>query len=176
MSPMKKPIDAPLSDRRFAASEWQQWPYRAMAQSFLAQQQWWQEATTGIKGLSSHQTQLLSFSVRQVLDMLSPSNFLWSNPEAQHVTVKTGGANLLQGLRNRHEDALRVLSGGPAVWHHDSATLSMAKGLSASSKMAVGAEYKVKRNISLALNLDGYGKVSENVKASATKHGMHYSF
>jgi polyhydroxyalkanoate synthase len=110
---MKKPTDTPLSDRRFAASEWQQWPYRAMAQSFLAQQQWWQEATTGIKGLSSHQTQLLSFSVRQVLDMFSPSNFLWSNPEAQHVTVKTGGANLLQGLRNRREDALRLLSGGP---------------------------------------------------------------
>lgn len=68
-----------------------------MAQSFLAQQQWWQEATTGIKGLSSHQTQLLGFSVRQVLDMFSHSNFLWSNPEAQHVTVKTGDTNLLQG-------------------------------------------------------------------------------
>jgi polyhydroxyalkanoate synthase len=113
MSTMKKPIDSAQADRRFAASEWKQWPYSAMVQSFLAQQQWWQEATTGIKGLSSHQTQLLSFSVRQMLDMFSPSNFLWSNPEAQHATVKTGGANLLQGLRNRRDDALRLLSGAP---------------------------------------------------------------
>ncbi len=113
MSTMKKPIDSAQADRRFAASEWKQWPYSAMVKSFLAQQQWWQEATTGIKGLSSHQTQLLSFSVRQMLDMFSPSNFLWSNPEAQHVTVKTGGANLLQGLRNRRDDALRLLSGAP---------------------------------------------------------------
>ena len=110
---MKNPTDSTLTDRRFAASEWQQWPYSAIVQSFLAQQQWWQQATMGIKGLSSHQSQLLSFSVRQLLDMFSPSNFLWSNPEAQHVTVKTGGANLLQGMRNRREDALRLLSGDP---------------------------------------------------------------
>jgi len=68
-----------------------------MAQSFLAQKHRWQEATTGIKGLRSHQTQLLSFSVRRVPDMFSHSNFLCSNPEAQHVTVKTGDTNLPKG-------------------------------------------------------------------------------
>ena len=42
---MKTPTDTPLADRRFEAPDWQQWPYSFMAQSFLAQQQAWHEAT-----------------------------------------------------------------------------------------------------------------------------------
>jgi polyhydroxyalkanoate synthase len=100
-------------DRRFAAPEWQQWPFNLIVQSFLTQQQAWQQAISGIKGLSSHQTQLLSFATRQVMDVFSPSNFLGSNPEALSATVKTGGANLRQGWHNRQEDLLRLISGSP---------------------------------------------------------------
>ena len=110
---MKTPTDTPLADRRFAAPDWQQWPYSFIAQSFLAQQQAWHEATIKVQGLSSHQSQLLTFSVRQVLDMLSPSNFLWSNPEALNTGMKTGGASLWQGVLNRQQDMLRLLSGSP---------------------------------------------------------------
>jgi opacity protein-like surface antigen len=49
-------------------------------------------------------------------------------------------------------------------------------GHKASPLLGVGAEYKVNRNVALTLNLDGYGKVSENVKASAATLGMRYSF
>ena len=110
---MKTPTDTPLADRRFEAPDWQQWPYSFMAQSFLAQQQAWHEATTKVQGLSSHQSQLLTFSVRQVLDMLSPSNFLWSNPEALNTGLKTSGASLWKGVLNRQQDMLRLLSGSP---------------------------------------------------------------
>ena len=49
-------------------------------------------------------------------------------------------------------------------------------GHKASLMLGVGAEYKVNRNIALTLDLDGYGKVSEEVKASAATLGMRYSF
>lgn len=49
-------------------------------------------------------------------------------------------------------------------------------GHKASPLLGVGTEYKLNRNVALTLNLDGYGKVSENVKASAATLGMRYSF
>lgn len=49
-------------------------------------------------------------------------------------------------------------------------------GHKASPMLGIGAEYKVNRKIALTLDLDGYGKVSEKVKASAATLGMRYSF
>ena len=36
-------------DRRFAGPAWQKWPYNFLYQAFLLQQQWWHNATTGVR-------------------------------------------------------------------------------------------------------------------------------
>ena len=41
-------------DRRFDGADWQKPPYNFMAQAFLLQQQWWHNATTGIRGVTKH--------------------------------------------------------------------------------------------------------------------------
>ncbi|MDO9312929.1 MAG: alpha/beta fold hydrolase [Burkholderiaceae bacterium] len=105
---------APL-DRRFAAPEWQQWPFDQIARSFQRHEKWWIEATTGVHGVSAHHEQQTAFLARQILDMWSPSNFLWTNPEVLHTTVKSGGANLLQGAQNQWQDTMRLLSGHPSA-------------------------------------------------------------
>jgi polyhydroxyalkanoate synthase len=102
-------------DRRFAGDAWHRWPYNFIQQGFLLNQQWWHNATTGIRGISRQHEDLVEFMSRQILDMVSPSNFLATNPEALRMTVAKGGANLVNGLRNLAEDWERAISGKAPV-------------------------------------------------------------
>ncbi|WP_323035786.1 PHA/PHB synthase family protein [Pararhodobacter sp.] len=100
-------------DKRFAAPEWQKWPFNLAYQSFLLNQQWWYNATNDIDGMSRRDEQAVSFAVRQMLDMMSPSNGLWTNPEVLAKTTQEGGANLVRGAQNLFEDWERTISGRP---------------------------------------------------------------
>lgn len=103
--------EAQFKDKRFAAPEWQQWPFNQIARTFLQHETWWLDATTGVHGVSAHHEQQAAFLVRQIIDMWSPSNFFWTNPEVLQATLESGGANLLQGAQNQWQDTLRRLNG-----------------------------------------------------------------
>lgn len=49
-------------------------------------------------------------------------------------------------------------------------------GNKASPLLGIGADYKVNRNVALTFDLDGYGKVSDKVKAATATVGARYSF
>ena len=102
--------EPPAKDRRFAAPAWQRWPFDLIARSFQQQELWWLQATTGVQGVSAHHEQQVSFLARQILDMWSPSNFLWTNPEVLDATIESGGSNLWRGTQNRWQDLLRLLN------------------------------------------------------------------
>ncbi len=102
--------EPPAKDRRFAAPAWQRWPFDQIVRSFQQQERWWLAATTGVQGVSAHHEQQVSFLARQILDMGSPSNFFWTNPEVLDATLESGGANLWQGAQNGWRDLLQMLN------------------------------------------------------------------
>lgn len=106
------PLTPRHDDRRFAAPGWQSLPFEAWAQGFL-----WAEQTAAsmadIPGVSPHHRDLVRFAGRQMLDMMSPSNLPWMNPEVIARTVATGGLNLWQGAFHLAQDATRALTGAP---------------------------------------------------------------
>ena len=103
----------PPPDRRFAAPQWQAWPFNLWQQGFLMAQQWWQAATHGVPGVEKHHEDLVAFAARQWLDLLSPGNLPWANPVVIERTVREAGANLARGLQHWAEDVSRQADGAP---------------------------------------------------------------
>jgi poly[(R)-3-hydroxyalkanoate] polymerase subunit PhaC len=101
------------TDKRFAAEAWRQWPYDVIYQSFLLQQQWWHNATSDVRGVTEQHERQVEFTARQLLDVLSPANFVATNPEVLHKTVAEAGLNLVRGFWNFVEDWERSLNGRP---------------------------------------------------------------
>jgi polyhydroxyalkanoate synthase len=100
-------------DTRFSGEAWQKWPYNAFYQSFLMNQQWWHNATTGVRGVTDQHETVLEFMGRQILDVFSPANFLLTNPEALAKTREEGGQNLVRGFQTWLEDLERQKSDAP---------------------------------------------------------------
>ena len=57
----------------------------------------------------------MSFVARQMLDVVSPANFLLTNPEVLDITSQQGGMNLVRGAMNFWEDQRRVVEGKKPV-------------------------------------------------------------
>ncbi len=108
------PTITPLpQDHRFDHPGWKAPPFSAYSQAFLLAQQWWHNAAVNIPGVSPAHERLVEFYSRQFLDMISPSNFLATNPEALERTLAEGGANLLRGFAHYLDD-LAVTTTGKA--------------------------------------------------------------
>ena len=100
-------------DSRFADEAWKQWPFNAIHQGFLLWQQWWWNATTGVRGVSPHHEDVVTFTMRQLLDLWSPSNFPWTNPEVMRAAWTQGGLNFADGAANFADDWRRSTLGEP---------------------------------------------------------------
>ena len=105
-------VEPQPGDRRFRDERWAQPPFNAIMQGFLLAEGWWREATSGLPGVTDHHAQVVSFMARQFLDVFSPTNFPWSNPEVLDASLGRGGWNFVEGARNLVEDGRRLAQGG----------------------------------------------------------------
>ena len=103
----------PPGDHRFTDKDWSLPPFNAIAEAFLLAQDWWREATVGPPGVTRHHGDVVSFAVRQMLDVFSPSNCPWTNPEVIRATMEQGGWNFAKGAQNFLHDAQHLALGQP---------------------------------------------------------------
>jgi len=105
-----EPCIKPLpGDHRFDHPGWERYPYNVVSQGFLLNQQWWHNATTGIRGVSKHAEAAVWFTAKQILDMTAPCNIPFLNPEIAEATIQERGANLARGAEFYREDMRRSL-------------------------------------------------------------------
>jgi len=112
---MEPDVTLPVKDdRRFASELWDRPPFSVLRDSFLLTEDWWQTATTGVRGMSPGNEAALSFAVRQALDTVSPTNFPHLNPEVLSRARETYGASVVRGLMNTAADVHAKVAPDPA--------------------------------------------------------------
>jgi polyhydroxyalkanoate synthase len=97
-------------DHRFSDAGWDMLPFNMFKQGFLAVQDWWDHATDDIRGLEKQDADRAQFQIRQMLDLVSPSNFPWTNPEIIAQTTREQGANLIEGASHFTKDLIQTLT------------------------------------------------------------------
>ncbi len=100
-------------DVRFHKESWETMPWRLWAEGFLQVEDWWRRATTQVPGLPRHVERTVSFWARQFLDAWSPSNFVLTNPDLFHETIRSNGFNLIRGTEIAVEDLFERITGTP---------------------------------------------------------------
>lgn len=109
------PFSPRADDHRFVAPEWREPPFSLYAQTFLAAEDFWAQATRQVRGSSAQHAQRMAFMARQALDVVSPSNSLALNPLLLKTTLAEGGLNLMRGASNLFDDVARGMTGEPAA-------------------------------------------------------------
>ena len=100
-------------DRRFSDASWSQPPFNVISQAFLLAEEWWRDATLGPPGVAKSHGNVVAFAERQILDVISPSNFALTNPEVLAATAKEGGLNFVRGFQNYLADLRQLANGAP---------------------------------------------------------------
>lgn len=113
--PNPTPFAPGPDDRRFNDPRWNRWPFNALVQFHLLVEAWCREAVCDVPGLTRRHEAEVQFMMRQLLDVLAPSNLPGVNPIILERTLQEGGANLLRGVKNWTEDLLLQLAGKPPV-------------------------------------------------------------
>ncbi|WP_299742852.1 class I poly(R)-hydroxyalkanoic acid synthase [uncultured Tateyamaria sp.] len=102
---LQAPVDPGPKDRRFANPLWDTHPYfNYVKQQYLINADAVTQAVEGVSDLDPKEKQRLSYFSRQIVDMMAPTNFLATNPDALEKAVATEGQSLIDGLENLISD------------------------------------------------------------------------
>jgi polyhydroxyalkanoate synthase len=92
-------------DRRFADPEWSTNQYfDFLKQAYLVTSHWADHIVAEAKGLDSHTKRKADFYVKQLVNAIAPSNFLFTNPELLRLTLSSNAENLARGMKMLAED------------------------------------------------------------------------
>ncbi|MCX7564874.1 class I poly(R)-hydroxyalkanoic acid synthase [Sulfitobacter sp. F26169L] len=102
---LSAPEDRTAKDRRFTNPMWEQHPYfNFVKQQYFLNAEAITQAVESVQDMEPREKQRLAYFSRQIIDMMSPTNFLATNPDALQRAVDTEGESLIKGLENLISD------------------------------------------------------------------------
>ncbi len=102
---LKAPEDPGPSDRRFANPLWDSHPFfNYVKKQYLINSEALTKAVEEAADLEPVERNRLNYFARQIIDMMSPTNFLATNPDALEKAIETEGQSLVKGLENLISD------------------------------------------------------------------------
>ncbi|WP_028032874.1 alpha/beta hydrolase [Chelativorans sp. J32] len=105
--PSASVIEPERGDRRFEDPEWARNAFfDFLKQVYLVTARWAADLVESAEGLDENARQKARFYVRQLSEALSPSNFIFTNPQLLRETLESDGDNLVRGMRMLTEDLI----------------------------------------------------------------------
>jgi polyhydroxyalkanoate synthase len=97
----EKTEPARAADRRFSNPMWDTNPYfNFVKQQYLTNAEALKTAVDEIEDIDETERRRLTYFTRQIVDLMAPTNFLATNPDALEKAVETEGQSLLDGIEN----------------------------------------------------------------------------
>ncbi|WP_126978734.1 class I poly(R)-hydroxyalkanoic acid synthase [Frigidibacter oleivorans] len=99
------PEDPGPADKRFANPLWNSHPwFNFIKQQYLMSAEAIQQAVAQLDHLDPRDRRRVEYFTRQIIDMMAPTNFLATNPDALERALATEGQSLVDGLENLVRD------------------------------------------------------------------------
>jgi polyhydroxyalkanoate synthase subunit PhaC len=88
-------------DDRFRDAAWTRQPgWDLLKEWYLFNTRWLQDTLYATPDMDDKERSLCAFWLRQWLNAIAPTNYLWLNPQAMEKARETNGESLMNGLRN----------------------------------------------------------------------------
>jgi polyhydroxyalkanoate synthase subunit PhaC len=125
-----EPVAVPApNDKRFADPEWTSNQFfDFLKQAYLLTTQFANQMVSEAGNLDPHTRHKAEFYVRQILNAVSPSNFVLTNPELLRATVASNAQNLVSGMQMLAED-IKAGGGDLRIRQSDSALFEVGRNL-----------------------------------------------
>ena len=99
------PEDVTGEDKRFSNPLWATHPYfNFIKQQYLISTEAMAKTVQSLDGISPRERRRLQYFTQQITDMMAPTNFFATNPDALMKAIETEGESLVRGLENLVRD------------------------------------------------------------------------
>ncbi|GHF73394.1 class I poly(R)-hydroxyalkanoic acid synthase [Seohaeicola zhoushanensis] len=134
---LKAPDDPGPADPRFKNPLWDTHPYfNFIKQQYLINAKAIQDAVDSVEDMDAKEKKRLTYFARQIVDLMAPTNFLGTNPDALEKAVATDGQSLVAGLENLVRD-LEANDGELVVRLADEKAFELGKNIATSPGQVV---------------------------------------
>jgi len=125
-----EPVAAPdPRDKRFSDPEWSQNQFfDFLKQAYLLTAKWSERLVKDAAGVDEHTREKAEFYVKQIANAISPSNFVFTNPELLRETLLSNGENLVRGMHMLSED-IKAGQGNLKIRQSDPSTFEVGRNL-----------------------------------------------
>ena len=99
------PPDETPKDPRFSNPLWESNPYfNFLKQQYMMNAEAIQAGVGDLEAMEEKERKRVEYFTRQIVDMMAPTNFLATNPDALQQAIETDGESLVRGLENLVRD------------------------------------------------------------------------